>query len=143
VAATLRVSGGFLLETRNGIVDRLVQLYTLRADSQRTVRETNFVTNEDGQIVGKREVVRSEADTAPLMPILSDAELVICADVPYATQVAAGVLAFDWAPVERAVGRGLSSLDLRVLREGAVRSAEADVDWRLAALVASIEGAGG
>lgn len=160
----VRVSERRLGEVRARLVKTLAEMYPASGDqatpARKVTRETEFVTNEDGVITGKREVEVEGAPAAPMMPILTDHELRIAAAVPFVTRTAPGVLSFDWQPVADAVGRRLSSLDLRVLREGAVHSAQDEVDDdldqrllvvagqigddlsdRLIALAASIDGA--
>ncbi len=75
------------------------------------------------------------------MPMLSPDEMRLASQTAYVVQDAPGVFAFDWSLVQRSIGRPLSALDQRVLRESAVGAAMNAVDGRLAALAASIDAA--
>jgi hypothetical protein len=143
MSARVRVSEATIWETRVGLVQQLAELYPLQREDGRTVKETSFTTNADGQIVGKVEVERADVDPRPLAGFLTSDEVRIASRVPFAIQTGPGRYEFDWRPLQEALGRGLSSLDIRTLRESAIRASRDSADVRLAALAASIEDAGG
>jgi hypothetical protein len=73
------------------------------------------------------------------VPILSTREMRLVSEIGYVAQMSPGVFAFDWSLVQETIGRYLTPLDHRVLRESAIGSAVDRVDERLAALAATID----
>lgn len=71
--------------------------------------------------------------------IISPDELRVAGKAGYATRVGPGSFEFDWSIVEAAIGRPITALDQRVLREGAIRSPDGDLEARLTAVARSIE----
>jgi hypothetical protein len=134
-----KVAEATLTEVRSRIVGELAERFPATRPARRVTKETLLVRDGAGRIVGMREVEPADGGDPPLMAILSAAEMTIAAEVGYATRASPGVIAFDYGLVERAIGRRLTALDIRVLREAAVAGLEEGVDERLATLVSSVE----
>lgn len=112
------------------------------ASDLRVVRETEFVTDPEGKIIGKREVAKvvteQERSARPLLAFLTPDEIRSVARTVYATRTRPGAIEFDWSVVERAIGRSPSGLDMRVLKGAAVDSAGGALGDRLDRLVEAL-----
>jgi hypothetical protein len=153
VAVTIiRVPESRLVEARAALLAELETRFPLARIESRdaapgepyVVRETKFITDTDGKIVGKREV--SRVDTAPeppeaegaLLPFITPAEMRAASAAAYARRSRPGAIEFDWIVAEGALGRPLSPLDHRVLKVAAFTAGGGELGDRLDVLDATI-----
>lgn len=124
----VEVSERRLAEARAQLVRQIEDRFPTMRGAAHQTGESRLLRDDPGADLG-------------LVPMITTDEIRVLAITPYASAVVPGVVAFDWTIVERALGRHLTSVDHRVLKEAAVRSIEDDLDSRLLAITASIDAA--